>query len=50
MPWREESENVPLSYVIRQITSKISGKIMHKPLLFRKDSSSPRMTKQIQIL
>ena len=38
------------TYVIRQITSKIFGKIILKPLLFRKVSSSPRMTEQIQIL
>ena len=35
---------------MRQISSKIFGEIMLKPLQFRKDSSSPGMTEQIQIL
>ena len=38
-----------LTFVIRYITSKIFGKIILKPL-YRKDSSSPRMTEQVQIL
>ena len=43
---REESENG----VLRQIAgSKMFGKIILKPLQFRKDSSSPRMTERIQI-
>ena len=33
-----------------QIASKIFGKVILKPLKFRKDSSSPKMTEQIQTL
>ena len=36
-----------LTFVIRQIASKILGKIILKPLLFRKHSSPPRMTEQV---
>ena len=39
-----------LTFVIPQISSKIFGKIILKPLQFREDSSSPRITKQMQIL
>ena len=31
-----------LTFIIRQIATKIFGKIIFKPLYFRKDSSSPR--------
>ena len=37
-------------YVIRLKVSKIWGKIILKPLKFRTDSRSPRMTEQIQTL
>ena len=37
-------------YVIRLTVSKIWGKIILKPLKFRTDSRSPRMTEQIQTL
>ena len=48
MRWREESEKS--LFRIRHIASKIFGKIILKALYFRKDSSSPRITKQVQIL
>ena len=38
------------NFVILQIAPKILGKIIPKPLYFPKDSSSLRMTKQLQIL
>ena len=39
-----------LTFLLRQIAgSKMFGKIILKPLQIRKDSSSPRMTEQIQI-
>ena len=38
-----------LTFVIRQISSKNFRENILKPLLFRKDLSSPRMTEQIQI-
>ena len=39
-----------LTFVIRQIASKIFRKIILKPLQFREDSSTPGMTEQMQIL
>ena len=39
-----------VTFVIRYIAPKIFWKIILKPLYFRKDSSSPRMTEHIQIL
>ena len=39
-----------LTFVILQIASKIFGKIILKPLYFREDSRTPRMTEQMQIL
>ena len=39
-----------LTFIMRQISSKMFGEIKLKPLQFRKDSNSPRMTEQIQIL
>ena len=38
-----------LTFVKRKIASKIFGKIILKPLQFQKDSSSPRMTEEMQI-
>ena len=48
---REESEKFSLflAVLVCLIAAKIFGKIILKPLLIRKDSSSPRMTEQIQI-
>ena len=39
-----------LTFVIPQISPKIFGKIILKPLQFREDSSSARITEQMQIL
>ena len=39
-----------ITFVMRYIASKIFGKIILKPLQFGKDSSSSRMTEQVQIL
>ena len=39
-----------LTFVIAQISSKIFGEKILKPLSFRKDKSSPSMNEQIQIL
>ena len=39
-----------LTFVKLKIASKIFGKIIRRPLEFRKDSSCPRTTEQIQIL
>ena len=46
----EEEIRKFLTFIIRQIATKIFGKMIFKPLYFRKGSSSPRMTEQIQIL
>ena len=46
---RERNHNNSPS-VTTQIASKLFGKVIPKPLKFRKDSSSPRMTEQIQTL
>ena len=39
-----------LTFVKRKIASKIFGNIILKPLKFRKDSKSPKMTEQLQVL
>ena len=47
---REESVKFSFSSYVKLHQIKILGKIVLKPLYFRKDSSSPRMTEQVQIL
>ena len=43
----ERGIKILFTFVMRQITSNIFGKIIPKPLEVRKDLSSPRMTEQI---